>query len=151
MRGNDLRTFHIGDADIDVDIGKTRQLTAGIGSPTDECCCAGCRNFVLAASAFPAEAQNFFSQLGMDIKRPAEIYALYAEDEGKTLHYGGFWHLVGSFRGSCGGLKLFPLCKRFSAGFTDEISLPGEGHPAPTLQLEADFTLPWVLDEKNPY
>ena len=150
--------FRLGNITLDIDIEKTAEFHAGLQTAAESCGCVGCRNYDMACSSFPEAVREFFSMLGMNVRKATEIISWNAEDEGMAMHYGGFYHMCGKIvEGEevwkdDGKLNLHEICEGYSVGFTTEISLPEEGLPQPELQMEIFFHgVPWMLDEENPY
>jgi len=101
---------------------------------------------------------KFFEELGLDLLKPSEVYE-NGDHDGK-LHYGGFYHIVGSYLSGedvwqpvaknlarQNSVKMFNVADGFDIGFTHKVALVPEGFPRPVLQMEVRFSLPWVLDE----
>ncbi len=150
---------------LDADPGRTRayyETDPGIG-----CECAGCRNYKRAVAELPAAVRDFFSALGIDPAKPAEVY-VNCTNADRTLWYGGFYHLCGTLIQGQGGWHViasdetgrtsawdrescWPVDERFHVAFTKDIALLEPGFPQPVLQLEIDASLPWLLEEENNY
>lgn len=150
---------------LDVDPKRTQayyETDPGIG-----CDCSGCRNYPLAMEALPEEAKEFFRSLGIDPKKPAEVYVNCTQEDG-TLFYGGFYHLCGRLIRGQGGWRTvsssadgkssvweretcYPVTDRFFAAFTEDIALLEKDFPTPVLQMEIEASLPWMLEEENDY
>ena len=141
--------FTLYDLLLEIDVDKTKRLCCEWDEARDGCDCAGCRNYRLAAETFPPEVRAFFRELGLDEKKPTEVFPWHAEDGGRALHYGGFYHLCGTI---VKGSGRYDVADGYSVAFTDDISLPEEHLPSPALQMEIDFCgVPWLLEEKDPY
>jgi len=138
---------------LTVDVERTKRFYETCVTAAETCSCAGCRNFGLAAEALPPAVGAFFASLGVDARKPAEIYVLHAEADGRALHYGGFYHLCGRLEtGSAAEPGFTAVADGFAVAFTDRIDLPEQTLPAPALQMEIDFCgVPWKLDTPNPY
>jgi hypothetical protein len=137
---------------IDIDSVKTAGYCNTLPVVTDECDCPGCRNFVKASADFPDEVREFFNELGMDPKKASEVYAYGAVDEGKSVYYGGFYHLCGTILNDGDSDASYKITGSYSVRFTKEIDLPEENMPQDMIQMEIDFTsVPWMLSEANPY
>lgn len=139
---------------IEADPEKTKLLYAGAERITDGCDCGGCRNYALAAERFPPEVSEFFSRMGIDPEKPAEVYLLDRKDA-DTARYGGFYHLCGRIINGDDDLNekledatsdFYPIAEGYYVAFTESISLPEEDVPLPALQMEIDFTLPRLLE-----
>ena len=146
---------------LEIDVDKTKKLYQALEEVTDGCSCDGCRNYMLARERFPEAVKDFFGKLGVDPGKAAEIITWNAEDGGRALHYGGFYHLCGRLikgddcwqaSGEMDTEAFYPVTKGYAVGFTDSVSLPEEGLPRPVLQMEIDFHgVPWLLDKENSY
>ena len=154
--------FEFGEYKLDIDIDRTRRFYETVDDSLG-CDCAGCRNFRKAYPLIPDAVQGFFRQLGVDIGNPAEMTAYVSHDGNLTL-YDGFYHICGSIVKSP---KLFikiddkhsqldenatiKLTADHFAYFTNECGLVENEFPTPVIQLEIQGTIPWVLNEPNPY
>ena len=160
--------FKLGESIIDIDVEKTREFYRTANIITDGCTCDGCRNYVKATQYFPKNVQELFDEWGIDLNKAAEIWAICGFDNGKVLLYGGFYHVCGKLltdtdvwcakqNDKINTLKkrekslMYEIEKNYSIGFTEDCDLLEENFPAPVIQLEIDFCVPWVLKEKNNY
>ena len=141
---------------VEFDAEKTREFYSALDEY--DCDCAGCRNYMKATSDFPAEVAVFFDLLGMDVRKASEIIPWFAENEGKAMNYGGFYHLYGRIvsGGECwkenGEVSMYEIADGYSIGFTEDISMREDVLGEPALQMEIFFKgIPWLLDETNPY
>lgn len=159
--------FRFGNTVIDADIEKTRTFYRSSRIITDDCSCEGCQNFVAGAKKLDREIMEFFQKLGIDVLKPAEIIAWCSEDNGKAVHYGGWYHICGQLisdtdcwtlktdsKGSTSQSldeeKFFSLTDNFSVGFTNTIGLKAKDFPEPVVQMEILIHhFPWVLDTAN--
>ena len=116
--------------------------------PGITCGCAGCRNFVRAVKTLPSAAVDFFAALGLDPEKAAEVYAIDQEESAGICLYGAFYHLPGEL--SALG-KPLAIAEGFSAAFQADCNLLQKDFPQPCVQLEAEFRLPWLLEEENLY
>ena len=87
--------FQFGEYKIDVDVEKTRQFYDRAKTVSEGCQCDGCLNFERAVDKLPLNIRDFFSALGVDMKKICECYVYCAKDE-NTLYYGGFCHICGT-------------------------------------------------------
>lgn len=81
--------FQFGEYKIDVDVEKTRQFYDRAKTVSEGCQCDGCLNFERAVDKLPQNIRDFFSALGVDMKKICECYVYCAKDE-NTLYYGAF-------------------------------------------------------------
>ena len=150
---------------IDADPERTRAYYET--DPGITCTCSGCRNYARAAEAFPEGLRDFFRTLGIDSKKPAEVYVNCTQKDG-TLFYAGFYHLCGKLVQGQGGWhtvvsddtgktsawdreSCYPVADGFLIAFTEDAALVAPDFPRPVLQLEIDASLPWLLEEENDY
>ena len=118
------------------------------------------KNFVMAISGIDKDVQVFFKEIGVDIKKPIEMFLSY--EEGPLLVYEGYYHICGNILSGTApwmcednsNLKILdesvmhPIGKSFLCGFSEECTLLYEGFPQPAIQMEVIITLPRVY--KNP-
>lgn len=78
-------TAHIGGAkldisirriQIDVDVEKTRQFYDRAKTVSEGCQCDGCLNFERAVDKLPQNIRDFFSALGVDMKKSANVMSI---------------------------------------------------------------------------
>lgn len=153
--------FESGPYLLDVDVARTQAYYAQTGGVT--CTCAGCRNFVEAVSRLPTPVRAFLDQFGIDPGKPAEMSPLCAPGE-HTICYDSYFFLCGDvLEGREPFLQTGPKSFRFKEKYHLQIGEGSDAHfdagckpwdsafPLPAFQLCIFFTLPWVLDEPNPY
>ena len=154
--------FETGVYKLDMDVDRTRQFYEN-DTAFEFYSCAGCRNFAKAYPLFPESVWHFFAQLGIDIGKPAEITA-YNSHDGNTTFYEGFYHVCGTIlEGKDPWLQVgerayrlnkdyaLKIAEDFSVFFTGKCALVEEDFPRPVIQMELQCSIPWVLDEPNPY
>ena len=66
--------FQFGEYKIDVDVEKTRQFYDRAKTVSEGCQCDGCLNFERAVDKLPQNIRDFFSALGVDMKKICECY-----------------------------------------------------------------------------
>ncbi len=152
---------------LDFDVQKTRLFYQKLNNVSDGCSCPGCRNFEKSVEIVPDEVKCLFDSLGIDIKKPAKVYANVVNADGMAS-YGGFYHLCGRLlSGESAWVtvksnkkatafywdtsKIYSVSKDFNVSFVENCSLVEEGFPKPFLQMEIDANIPWVLEEPNDY
>lgn len=150
---------------LDIDIQKTRLFYQKANNVSVGCSCSGCRNFEKAIEVLPDEIKGFFDALGIDMKKPAEVYVNTVNADGLVL-YGGFYHICGRLLGGESAWvtvksnkkattfywdisKAYSISKDFHVSFQENCCLVEDGFPEPVLQLEIEANIPWVLDEPN--
>lgn len=161
--------FKMGNSLLDINVEKTRQFYHNAKIITDDCGCDGCQNFVLGADRLHSDVMSFFSQIGIDIRKPAEIMVLCPEDNGQSIYYEGFYHICGKLlsesdcwksRIDWKGSASYSICEEnmycvsenFSVGFSNHINLKEDDFPMPIIQMETFFRrFPWVLDKENKF
>ena len=127
--------FQFGEYKIDVDVEKTRQFYDRAKTVSEGCQCDGCLNFERAVDKLPQNIRDFFSALGVDMKKICECYVYCAKDE-NTLYYGGFCHICGTLLSGKSAWKptsdstacwdekaTYPLSPNFGVSFSDRIDL----------------------------
>ena len=114
------------------------------------------KNFDMAISGIDRNVQIFFQEIGVDIRKPIEMYVSY--EDGPLLVYEGYYHICGNIlEGSSPWVKeegqSFPLLDEsymytignsFKCGFSEECTLLYEGFPTPAIQMEVIITLPRI-------
>ncbi len=149
-----MREFTFGPYRLMADIEATRAWYEAHPLPRVTCDCAGCRNFIQAVKALPPAVTDFFTALGLDPEKPAEVCVDRGDRE--SCLYGGWYHLAGEL--TAGGPPPGRLCGAWLApaegveiAFGPECHLLPEDFPRPCVQLNLEWRLPWLLEEKNPY
>lgn len=152
---------------LDIDVQKTSSFYKKMNNVSSGCSCPVCRNFEKAADILPDEIKRFFDSLGINIKKPAEVYANAVNADG-LVSYGGFYHLCGRLlSGESAWVtaksnkkatsfywdtsKTYAVSKNFNVSFTEDCSLAEDDFPKPVLQMEIDANIPWVLEEPNDF
>ena len=104
-------------------------------------------------------AKDVLDQLGIDHRKPAEVYTTGRVDSG--LHqYGGWFHFVGRIESGADAWRqvdkegksftgeLEPFTDHFQVGFTSRVALlPEPFQGKPVVQMEFETYIPWVLAE----
>lgn len=68
--------FQFGEYKIDVDVEKTRQFYDRAKTVSEGCQCDGCLNFERAVDKLPQNIRDFFSALGVDMKKNLRMLCL---------------------------------------------------------------------------
>lgn len=151
--------FEFGPYKVNVDVERTRAFYETAQRIDQQCRCDGCRNYVKAAAILPEAVLSFFSSLGADPVKAAEVYVNDPDHNGLAL-YGGFYHLCGTvlsgvsaFRPAGGGCRCwdreltFHVTETFCVSFEESCDLLEDGFPQPAIQMEIDAEIPWVLEK----
>lgn len=150
--------FSFGPYQVYVDVEKTAAFYQSKAVPTSEqCTCNGCQNYDKAIlQASPAVLQ-FLRDLGIDPKRPGEVFGVTGEIEvNKTYWYSGWYHIVGTFLDHPDETKQEALenCYQpdpafdFRVWFTDDRKHMGwieKEFPEPILEMSISTHLPWII------
>lgn len=155
-----MQKITIGTWKIEFDREQTQTIYKTLHTPTQGCTCIMCENYEKAVSYFSEVVLTFFEKLGIDPKKPAEVYKL--KSDGETVLYGGFYHIAGKIiKGAdiwqpvtktqkrCQAAQEYAIAVNYAVGFTKEISLLPKDFAVPALQMEIQFKVPWVLSEQN--
>ena len=150
---------------IDVDVERTRAFYSRDGRW--QCDCQDCRNYDKAILTAPATVLDFLRSMGIDPRKPTEVFNTTGmlEEDG-TIPYNGWLHVCGTLtegpdtvteRVTEDGVRClsfrWDLAYRPDPAYpfellpTREIDLIPENFPAPVLQMEINTRLPWVLPE----
>ncbi|MCM1160508.1 MAG: hypothetical protein NC412_04715 [Roseburia sp.] len=163
-----MMRYLFGEYEVDIDVEKTRLFYEKAEKIINGCMCDGCCNYERASDCFPNEVKAFFEGLGVDLKKAAEIIPYAAENEGKHMLYGGFYHICGKknfindvwkSKGHVADSQVFSLdedemysiAENYKIGFSSDCNLLEDGFPMLAIQMEILFTSPWVLEKENPY
>jgi hypothetical protein len=125
------------------------------------CACVPCRNFAaLGEAAFTPAAHELLARLGVDYRKPAEIYH-NARLESGGHSYGGWFHFVGRILSGADALKLLdissqsgtfelePMGENLQVGCSSHLALVRDSFAGqPVVQLEFSAELPWVVGEE---
>lgn len=155
--------FRFSDYILDVDVERTRAFYAR--EDGWQCDCQDCRNYDKAILTAPEAVLELLRSLGIDPRKPAEVFNVTGmREEDGTVWYNGWFHV-------CGTLVECPetvtetvaedgsrsLSYRWELGYrpepdypfallpTREIDLLPKDFPAPAVELEFDTHLPWAL------
>ena len=137
-----------GDSKFTVDRDATIDAYRRSADGLDACACSGCRNFRLARErVFPATFLTLLDELGVDFRKPVEVYQCGRIAPGRHA-YGGWYNFVGTLDE---GVDAPPvdLGRGFSA-YLRRASGPRlpclEGLPIVQLEFTSE-EVPWLLDE----
>ncbi len=158
--------FTFGAYTLDIDVERTRAFYArpDIEITSEKCTCAGCQNYDKAILQAPVAVLGFFQSLGIDPRKPAEVYDLLGGDldEDGKMYYNGFYHVCGTrLQGEDAWVnvtdemkhldedRMYALDPFFKVSFEESVLMLHEDFPTPVFQIEIDAHLPWVLPEKK--
>lgn len=154
--------FLLGPYHLDIQVEKTQEYYRQFDYSNFSCGCAGCNNFDLVHSELPDDINAFLMQFGVDPAKPPEISAIYTVDS-KELPYQGCYYICGKIlSGKDPYVRISEKARRlneeyqirlsrdFSFYFEEDLILDKD-FPKPIIRLSFTGTLPWVLDEPNPY
>lgn len=156
----------IGDYILDINAEETRNYYTSERYISEGCDCDGCQNYELAADQITFEVSKLFEELGVDIKKPAEVYVNYSESN--ILCYGGFYHICGKIiKGESPWVitektedtmtshlvekNMIDIANNYKIAFQEECSLINKNFPRPCIQMEILAYIPWVLKKPNSY
>jgi hypothetical protein len=153
--------FRFSDFVVDVDVERTRAFYSREDVPTtsEKCSCAGCQNYDRAIVEAPAAVLDFLESLGIDPRKPAEVYDVMGGlDEDGRVWYNGFYHVCGTrLEGEDAWVdtakdmkhldesKMYAPDPSFRISFEEQVHLLRKEFPTPVLQMEINAHLPWVL------
>lgn len=156
--------FTFGNYKLDIDVERTREFYKIERHLAEGCSCDGCQNFAKACESFPQNVLDFFEKMGIEPKKAAEVYINCAENNGKTVFYGGFYHICGTVLDGESAWepmsenvnrwetnRCFEVAPNFFVSFEQGGSLIADGFPKPIVSMNIEFHVPWVLDKPNDY
>ena len=148
---------------IDVDVDRTREFYAreDVETTSEKCTCQGCQNYDKAIFAASDTVVDFLESMGIDPRKPAEVYGVKGElEEDGALWYNGWYHICGTrIEGEdawvhtsessmhLDGDRMYAVDDSFKVSFEEQVLLLHKEFPTPVLQMEIDARLPWVLPE----
>ncbi len=158
--------FTLGEYVLEVNVEENKNYYKYERYVSAGCECDGCQNYETAVEKLSQEVSNLFNQLGLDIRKPAEVYVNYSENN--ILCYGGFYHICGmitkgespwevvsktkeSMTSHLNEEKMIDIDDNFKVGFQEECALINNKFPRPCIQMEILAYLPWSLDKTNTY
>lgn len=156
----------LGEYILDINVEENKNFYNNEICVSEGCNCDGCNNYEKAVERVSEETKKLFERIGVDIKKPAEVYVNYSEDD--ILYYGGFYHISGRIITGESPWKLIQkteetttsqlaennmisIGENFKVAFQGECALISENFPKPSVQMEISAYLPWVLDKPNTY
>ena len=155
--------FRFSDFVLDVDVERTREFydRDDVEVTSDKCTCAGCQNYDKAIMQAPTAVFDFFRILGIDPRKPAEVFDVMGGlDEDGTVYYNGFYHVCGTrLEGEDAWVhtakdskhldvnRMHVLAPFFKVSFEEDVVLLHEDFPTPVMQIEIDAHLPVALPD----
>ena len=147
---------------LDIDVDKTRAYYDA--TPFDRLSpCDGFRNYEKAMDLMPQWVISFFAQLGIEAKKPCEVFARHTNMD-NSVACDGWYHVCGKMISGESAIvsvnpevayldveKTFAVADDFRAYFQEKCYFLPEDFPLPALQLEIIANIPWVLEKRNPY
>lgn len=151
--------FKLNDCILDVDVKRTHAFyeRSDVHTIAQQCSCINCQNFDKAIMEVPARVREFLLSLGIDPRKPAEVYNATGQlEKDGTIWYNGWYHV-------CGTVVESPKTERVDDTYFREHSyspdpdfhfkvlpildnaLLHKEFPTPVIQLEIDTHLPYVL------
>lgn len=157
----------LNDCILDVDVERTRAFyeRSDVHTIAQQCSCINCQNFDKAIMEVPARVTEFLLSLGIDPRKPAEVYNATGElEKGGTIWYNGWYHVCGTVVESPEmaeetlldtGVIMKRTCWEHSYSPDPDFpfkvlpildnALLHNDFPTPVIQLEIDTRLPYVL------
>jgi len=135
---------------IEVDVAQTKKFYTDYHVITDDCDCLYCENYIFSCDQFSPKLNDFFNLLGIDPRKAGEISEFGKQPDGTHL-YISFYHIVGRIiagLGSEDNKELAYNIDGFGIDFSEELDLVQEAFPAPTIQVNIEMHLPWLVGEE---
>ncbi|MDY7220745.1 hypothetical protein [Halalkalibacterium halodurans] len=147
-----MRQIKLGSWTILFDKSKTQKFYENDRLITESCECDYCANYVLACENLPYELKGLFLTFGIDPRKEGEI-SHYMENKDGTHFYGAFYHFVGKIikspkqweADSGVAYPIFTKDKGLEISFSEDLYLVPNGFPTPTVQLDIQLNVPWLL------
>lgn len=156
----------LGEYILDINVEENEKYYKNERYTSEGCECDGCINYELAVDQVSSEVREMFKRLGVDIKKPAEVYVNCSKNN--ILFYSGFYHLCGTIIKGESPWKIvseakkstvshldenimFYIEKSFRIAFQEGCALLDQNFPQPCMQMEIVAYLPWVLQKENTY
>jgi len=158
--------FQLGDFTLDIDVEQTGAFYNRVDVPnaSEQCDCIDCRNFEQAILEVPDIILDFFSSLGIDPRKPTEVYNVIGDlEESSTVWYNGWYHVCGMIikgpETNVNGNDTGNVDYLWENSFSPDPSFPfcvlpmqkddllHIDFPKPVIQLEIDIRLSYVLSQ----
>lgn len=149
--------FELGPYKVDVDVARTKAFYQNALYASEQCPCDGCQNYVRAVDTFPKAVLMFFASLGIDPKKPSEVWVNNPDHNGLLLYH-GFYHLCGTILSDTSAYRpigenasywdntlVFHIIPELRISFEKKCDLLEKGFPLPAIQMEIDTEIPWIL------
>ena len=151
--------FEFGKFQVDIDVDTTKAFYRERGKTVLESCgCVNCRNYYESISGVPDNVKRFFAAIGVDPQKTPEA-TWWDTDENGIAYYTVIFHVVGTIVQAVDIYKpmgengfqisiedFYEIDTGFKVGFTSKNILLEKDFPTPSIQLEVDAHIPWVLD-----
>ena len=151
--------FEFGKFCVDVDVERTREFYDKHGKTViEDCGCVNCRNYYESILTVSDKVTTFFRSLGIDPRKSPEATWWYTDENG-VAYYTICFHLVGTLVNSVALCRLagdhgmetiienfHEIDTGFNIGFTSQVVILEQNFPEPSIQLEIEAHIPWVLD-----
>ena len=175
-----MTTFRYRDWLLEADPAATQAAYELVASPTSNCACNWCRNFVAwRCRGYPADVVEVLWQCGLDPNRESDVYQQALDVEAGAVHYRWFFFFRGrlasgpqawvltedepdpvlsSSHWDLRVIDVGPTPGDFAIGFGDSayrIKSEGKNVPellrsGPTVQVECRARVPWTVTEAMP-
>ena len=163
--------FQFADYVLDIDVERTRAFYERPDVPTisAQCDCDYCQNYDKAIGKASASVRDLLHSLGINPRKPAEVYSVTGElEEQGTVWYNGWYHVCGTIvdspetvqvtkgaDGSSSAVYRWELAYTPDPAFpfailpTQDSFMMHEDFPKPVIQVEIDTHLPYVLSSSS--
>jgi hypothetical protein len=131
---------------FEVDQDTTATIYQKLISPSEECGCTYCRNFVAASKHLPEIVVDLLNKFGIEARKPTNVSEVCTNCDGTHL-YIGFYHAIASIIRKPMLVEEQLELDGVSLSFSKRSDLVADNLHEPILPLEFTCNLPWVLDE----
>ncbi|WP_010096249.1 hypothetical protein [Ornithinibacillus scapharcae] len=136
---------------LDVDWNKTAQL---YNKDIDLCHCLYCRNFKEVTKNFSPTMESIFTILGINPSKPMLLSEFGKTEKGLHLYIASYPFVGQLIEGSyCTDSEWNETNTTtvgfFTFGITKELVVKEDELPRPSLQVDVEARIPWILDESS--
>ena len=186
LLGNDIKDWRtkvrveLGEYILDVNVEETKNTYEDEVNVSEGCECDGCKNYELAVEQVSLKVKNLFQEIGIEIKKPAEVYVNYSQNN--ILCYGGFYHICGNIMMGESPWEIIPpkksilsymlsviskpqntivshlneekmisIAENYKVAFKDNCDILSKSFQGSCIQMEILAYLPWLLNKPNSY